>query len=68
MATAAIVIRIISVVAIIGEIAFLLFNKDKRKKDEFVTISRVGTGLTDEEFRTVNKLAEKSRVSHNLRV
>ena len=42
----------------------LLVGIYDEKKDEFVTISRVGTGLTDEEFRTVNKLAEKSRVSH----
>ncbi|MBI4091983.1 MAG: ATP-dependent DNA ligase [Candidatus Levybacteria bacterium] len=42
----------------------LLVGVYDEKKDEFVTISRVGTGLTDEEFRTVNKLAEKSRVSH----
>lgn len=34
------------------------------KKDEFVTISRVGTGLTDEEFRKVNVLAKKLKVSH----
>lgn len=42
----------------------LLVGVYDEKKDEFVTISRVGTGLTDEEFRTVNKLAEKSRVQH----
>ncbi len=42
----------------------LLVGIYDEKKDEFVTISRVGTGLTDEEFRTVNKLAEKSRVTH----
>lgn len=34
------------------------------KKDEFVTISRVGTGLTDEEFRKVNDLAKHLKVSH----
>ena len=34
------------------------------KKDEFVTISRVGTGLTDEEFRKVNELAKRLKVSH----
>lgn len=32
------------------------------KKDEFDTISRVGTGLTDEEFRRVNEIGEKLRV------
>ncbi len=42
----------------------LLVGIYDEKKDEFVTISSVGTGLTDEEFRTVNKLAEKSRVTH----
>ena len=34
------------------------------KRDEFVTISRIGTGLTDEEFRKVNELAQKLKVSH----
>ena len=34
------------------------------KRDEFVTISRVGTGLTDEEFRKVNVIAKKLKVSH----
>ena len=34
------------------------------KRDEFVTISRVGTGLTDEEFRKVNELAKRLKVSH----
>lgn len=32
--------------------------------DQFVTISRVGTGLTDEEFRKVNELSKKIRVFH----
>ena len=34
------------------------------KKDEFVTISRIGTGLTDEEFRKVNDMAQKLKISH----
>ena len=34
------------------------------KKDEFVTISRVGTGLTDEEFRKVNEIAKHLKVAH----
>lgn len=34
------------------------------KKDEFVTISRIGTGLTDEEFRKVNDIGKKLRVDH----
>lgn len=34
------------------------------KKDEFVTISRIGTGLTDEEFRKVNEIGKKLRVTH----
>jgi DNA ligase-1 len=42
----------------------LLVGVYDEKKDEFVTISRIGTGLTDEEWRKVNSLAEKSRVLH----
>lgn len=34
------------------------------KRDEFVTISRIGTGFTDEEFRKVNEIAVKLRASH----
>ena len=34
------------------------------KRDEFVTISRVGTGLTDEEFRKVNEIAKRLRLFH----
>lgn len=34
------------------------------REDKFVTISRIGTGLTDEEFRKVNEIAKKLRVSH----
>ena len=35
-----------------------------KKKDRFVTISRLGTGLTDDEFRHVNKIAKKLKLSH----
>lgn len=34
------------------------------KRDEFVTISRVGTGLTDEEFRKVNEMSKHLKISH----
>jgi len=41
----------------------LLVGVYDEKKDEFVTISRIGTGLTDEEFRKVNEIAQKLKVS-----
>jgi len=34
------------------------------KKDEFVSISRIGTGLTDEEFKKVNEISKHLRVNH----
>ncbi len=34
------------------------------KKDEFVTVSKIGTGLTDEEWREVHKRADKIKVDH----
>jgi DNA ligase-1 len=34
------------------------------KKDEFVTVSKIGTGLTDEEWREVHKRADKIKLSH----
>ena len=34
------------------------------KKDEFVSISRIGTGLTDDEFRRVNEITKHLRVEH----
>src|SRR3989344_2333833 len=40
----------------------LLVGIYDEKKDEFATISRVGTGLTDEEFRKVNALAKHLKV------
>lgn len=33
-------------------------------KDEFVTVSRVGTGLTDEEWRQVYAVSQKIKVDH----
>lgn len=34
------------------------------KKDEFVTVSKIGTGLTDEEWREIHQRADKIRVEH----
>ncbi len=34
------------------------------KKDEFVTVSKIGTGLTDEEWREVHKRADKIKLDH----
>ena len=34
------------------------------EKDEFVTVSKIGTGLTDEEWREVHKRANKIKVDH----
>lgn len=42
----------------------LLVGVYNKKTDQFETISRLGTGLTDEEFRHVNQLAKKLKVSH----
>ena len=42
----------------------LLVGVYDEKRDEFVTISRVGTGLTDEEFRKVNEISKHLRLSH----
>ena len=33
-------------------------------KDEFVTVSRIGTGLTDEEWQEIHKRADKIKVDH----
>src|SRR3989344_2167082 len=41
----------------------LLVGVYDEKRDEFVTISRIGTGLTDEEFRKVAEIAKKIKVS-----
>src|SRR5258708_39479237 len=42
----------------------LLVGIYDEKKDEFVTVSRIGTGLTDEEWREIHKRADKIRVDH----
>lgn len=34
------------------------------EKDEFVTVSRIGTGLSDDEWREIHKRADKIRVDH----
>lgn len=42
----------------------LLVGVYDKEKDEFVSISRIGTGLTDEEWRQIHKRADKIAVSH----
>ncbi len=42
----------------------LLVGVYDAKKDEFVTVSKIGTGLTDEEFREIHKRADKIKVDH----
>lgn len=42
----------------------LLVGLYDSEKDEFVTVSKIGTGLTDEEWREVHKRADKIRVDH----
>jgi len=42
----------------------LLVGVYDNKKDEFVSISRIGTGLTDEEFKRVDKIARHLKVEH----
>ncbi|HZQ29905.1 MAG TPA: ATP-dependent DNA ligase, partial [Patescibacteria group bacterium] len=42
----------------------LLVGLYEPKKDEFVTVSRIGTGLTDEEWREIHKRADKIKVDH----
>ncbi len=44
-----------------GALLVGLYNPDK---DEFVTVSRIGTGLTDEEWREIHKRADKIKLSH----
>jgi len=34
------------------------------KKDEFVTVTRIGTGLSDDEWREIHKRADTIRVDH----
>ncbi len=42
----------------------LLVGVYDSKKDEFVTVSRIGTGLTDDEWREIHKRADKIKVDH----
>ncbi len=42
----------------------LLVGVYDEEKDEFVTVSKIGTGLTDEEFREIHKRADKIKVDH----
>ncbi|MBI4039018.1 ATP-dependent DNA ligase [Candidatus Daviesbacteria bacterium] len=42
----------------------LLVGVYNHKKDEFVTVSKIGTGLTDEEWREVHKRADKIKLDH----
>lgn len=42
----------------------LLVGLYDQEKDEFVTVSRIGTGLTDEEWREIHKRADKIKLNH----
>ncbi len=42
----------------------LLVGVYEKSKDEFVTVSKIGTGLTDEEWREIHKRADKIKVDH----
>jgi DNA ligase 1 len=42
----------------------LLVGVYDEKKDEFVTVSKIGTGLSDEEWREIHKRADKIKVNH----
>lgn len=42
----------------------LLVGIYDEEKDEFVTVSRIGTGLTDEEWQEIHKRADKIKVDH----
>lgn len=42
----------------------LLVGVYDKEKDEFVSISRIGTGLTDDEWREIFKRADKIKVDH----
>ncbi len=42
----------------------LLVGVYDEAKDEFVTVSRIGTGLTDEEWQEIHKRADKIKVDH----
>jgi len=42
----------------------LLVGVYDNKKDEFVTVSKIGTGLTDEEWREIHRRADKIKIDH----
>lgn len=42
----------------------LLVGVYDKKKDEFVTVSKIGTGLTDEEWREIHSRADKIKLDH----
>nr|MBI5455538.1 ATP-dependent DNA ligase [Candidatus Levybacteria bacterium] len=42
----------------------LLVGVYDSKKDEFVTVSKIGTGLTDEEWREIHKRGDAIKVEH----
>lgn len=44
-----------------GALLVGIYDKDK---DEFVSISRIGTGLSDDEWREIHKRADKIKVNH----
>lgn len=44
-----------------GALLVGVYDKDR---DEFVSISRIGTGLSDEEWREIHRRADKIKVSH----
>lgn len=42
----------------------LLVGVYDKEKDEFATVSKIGTGLSDDEWREIHKRADKIRVDH----
>ena len=42
----------------------LLVGVYDEKKEEFVTVSKIGTGLSDEEWKEIHKRADKIKVDH----
>jgi len=42
----------------------LLVGVYDEKNDEFVTVSKIGTGLSDEEWKEIHKRADKIKVDH----
>ena len=42
----------------------LLVGVYDKKTDEFVTVSKIGTGLTDDEWREIHKRADKISLDH----